>query len=112
MGAYISDITLKTVSACSGANAVTGLGNNTDGRYYAEGLHYDLTVPPGPRNQLDVALNNRGASRLTSTPSQENAVQEYVTVFLKTQPAGMADGCAFDIYLLAGRRPMEMPSGE
>jgi hypothetical protein len=111
-GAYISDVTLKTVSACSGATAVTGLGNNTDGRYYADGLHYDLMVPPGPLNQLNVALSNRGSSRLTTMPSQQNAVQEYFTVFLKTQPAGVADGCAFDIYLLAGRRPMEMPSGE
>jgi hypothetical protein len=113
-GSYVSDVTLKTVTACGGSLAVTGLGNNTDGPYYANGIHYDLTPPPSTANQLNVPLANRGSSRLTNAPNQENAVQENFTVFVKSQSgsvADIADGCAFDVYMLAGRRPMELPTG-
>ncbi len=112
-GSYLSDVTLKTVAACSGL-AVVGLGNNTDARYYAGNLRYDLSAAPAAGNQLEVALDKRGSSRLTVTPNQENAVQEDFTVFVRSAAgdvAQAADGCSFDIYLLVGRRPMEMPSG-
>jgi hypothetical protein len=114
-GSYTGDVTLKTVVACTGVSlAVTGLGNNTDGRYYASGILYDLSAPASPSNQLNVPLAKWGSSRLTVAANQEDAVQEYFTVFLGTQKGKMtdvADGCTFDVYMLAGRRPMELPTG-
>jgi hypothetical protein len=114
-GSYISDVTLKTVRSCTGANPIiAGLGNNTDSRYYTDTVRYDLGRAAGDLNQLNVQLTNRGSSRMTVGPSAANAVQENFIVFVRPiseNVEAVADGCSFDVYMLVGRRPMEMPTG-
>jgi len=113
-GSFISDVTVKTVRACSVGLTLTGLGNNTDSRYYANGMLYDLSAAPSATNQVNVALAKRGSSRLTTVPNQGATVQEYFTVFVRAtgRIVDVADGCTFDVYMLVGRRPMELPSGQ
>jgi hypothetical protein len=51
---------------------------------------------------------------MTVGPSAANAVQENFIVFVRPisgNVEAVADGCSFDVYMLVGRRPMEMPTG-